>query len=657
MKRTFLVFLALTSAALGAPAASSIKIDQMNAGGTAWLSQIFSTGNNSLLGTSGSGVPSLVTVGTGLSLSGGTLSSTASVTSVGLSAPAIFSVSGTPVTSSGTLALSLASQSANLIWAGPATGSAAAPTFRSLVAADIPAISLASGVTGNLPVANLNSGSSASASTFWRGDGQWATPAGGGNVTGAASSTDKSLARFSGTSGTVLQDSPGSAYYTAQSYPLSALLPSFVVEDRGLFIYSDKTSTPAGQVQAYLGVGTRGGVGQGGYATVFWVDADAPSTSQSWEWDMTNGDGKFYLRQLGSDAQTTGTNIVVGTDGSMTFSSTTSGSSTTAAAIVAKSLGLSENLRIGGLAAVAGALTADSASFTTSLNTGTSTNSARFGQKVSFSNTANWGGMAVTTWSSTAEQRPLLDLNRSKSATPGTFTAVTTNDELGSLVFRGSDGADFQSGAYISGTATATATSGLVPAKMEFFASSATTANNLVMTLSATGGAGTGVVNIPGTTASTSSTTGALKVAGGVGVAGAINAGNDISSVRSTDAVAGFYAQNANVGANAFTTYYAGADSVNDVVFGAVGTGNSAYGGARAGFVGTNTGAPFSMLVGGNEVGRWTSSGPIVNVTGTAPALSTNSTMTFELTSNTELKIKVRGTDGTTRSVSLTLAP
>jgi hypothetical protein len=66
------------------------------------------------------------------------------VTSVGLSLPAQFSVSGSPVTASGTLAATWQNQGANLFLAGPATGAAAAPGFRALADADVPdTISLA----------------------------------------------------------------------------------------------------------------------------------------------------------------------------------------------------------------------------------------------------------------------------------------------------------------------------------------------------------------------------------------------------------------------------------------------------------------------------------------------------------------------------------
>ena len=71
----------------------------------------------------------------------GYTSNTGTVTSVGLSLPAIFSVTGSPVTTSGTLSASLASQTANTFFAAP-SGSAGAPSFRTLVAADIPALTL-----------------------------------------------------------------------------------------------------------------------------------------------------------------------------------------------------------------------------------------------------------------------------------------------------------------------------------------------------------------------------------------------------------------------------------------------------------------------------------------------------------------------------------
>ena len=71
------------------------------------------------------------------------------VTSVGLAAPTQFNVSGSPVTGAGTLTLAWANQTANTALMGPTSGAASAPTFRAIVAADIPNARVT--VTANSP--------------------------------------------------------------------------------------------------------------------------------------------------------------------------------------------------------------------------------------------------------------------------------------------------------------------------------------------------------------------------------------------------------------------------------------------------------------------------------------------------------------------------
>jgi hypothetical protein len=71
--------------------------------------------------------------------------SSGTVTSVGLadtSTVPIYTITNSPVTGAGTIDMTLKTETANRVFAGPTTGAAAQPTFRAIVAADIP--------TGNL---------------------------------------------------------------------------------------------------------------------------------------------------------------------------------------------------------------------------------------------------------------------------------------------------------------------------------------------------------------------------------------------------------------------------------------------------------------------------------------------------------------------------
>jgi hypothetical protein len=148
---------------------------------------------------------------------------------VGLSLPSIISVSGSPVTSSGTLTGALTTQAVNTIFAGPSSGAGVAPTFRSLTTADIPTLNQnTTGTAANITATSNSTLTTLSALSLPGSQVSGNISGNAANVTGivAVANGGTGVTTSTGTGNTVLSTSP-----TLTTPIITALDTQFTLQD------------------------------------------------------------------------------------------------------------------------------------------------------------------------------------------------------------------------------------------------------------------------------------------------------------------------------------------------------------------------------------------------------------------------------------------